>query len=133
MHGDDAPPSRAFAGRALLLEDNAIVALDAEEMLKSLGFDPIDIAPTTARALALISQRAYAVAVVDLMLRDGTSAPAIDALEARAVPTIIASGYAQDPNQAASTRAPRIVKPYDEFALRAACAQAWRSRWPPAG
>jgi CheY-like chemotaxis protein len=133
MQSDDAPPP-AFSGRALLIEDNAIVALDAEEMLKSLGFEAIDIAPTTARALALIAQHAYAAALVDLMLRDGASAPAIDALAARGVPIVIASGSVPDPRQAASANAPRITKPYDEFALRAALAQAWRSgRPPPAG
>ncbi len=117
-----------LSGRALLLEDNAVVALDAEEMLRAIGFEDVDVASSVARALEFLSVHEYAAGVLDLMVRDGSSHAIAEHFLARHVPFVIASGYDASGLSAAMRTAPRISKPYDEGmlrdALRAATAQS---------
>ena len=116
-----------LSGRALLIEDNAIVALDTQDMLGAMGFDPIDIAASVAEALVLMQAHSYSAAVVDLVVKDGSSRPAMDQLIKAGVPFVIASGYVNDGTAAPALKsAPQITKPYDEALLRAALVEARR-------
>ena len=83
--------------RALLVEDEALVSMVAEEFLAELGFDPIP-ARNAAEAMAVIEGGGdLAVAVVDVGLPDQRG----DALARRlralrpAMPILMASGYDQ--------------------------------------
>ena len=111
-------------GRALLIEDNAIIALDAQDMLVAIGFDPVDIAASVAAALALTGQHKYAAAIIDLIVRDGPTIAAAERLARAGVPIVITTGYSEGADAPFPTNAPRVMKPYDEAMLRAALAAA---------
>ena len=84
---------------ALLVEDEALVAMIAEDYLRDLGYEPV-CAKSTAEALAVIENGdALAFAVVDVGLPDGRGDDL--ALKMRQMrpdmPVILASGY--DPGE----------------------------------
>lgn len=117
----DTSARAPLTGRALLVEDNAVVALDAEDMLRGLGFADVDIASTTLRAMDLLRTHTYSAALVDLQLKDGSAAGVLDAMVRMGLPFVIASGYAAgSESPALHGGAPRIDKPYGEQDLAAA-------------
>jgi CheY-like chemotaxis protein len=121
----DTSARAPLTGRALLVEDNAVVALDAEDMLRALGFADVDVASTTLRAMDLLRTHTYSAALVDLQLKDGPAARVLEAMVRMGLPFVIASGYAAgSESPAIHPGAPRIDKPYGEqdlaVALRAA-------------
>ncbi|MGZ8363229.1 MAG: response regulator [Caulobacteraceae bacterium] len=84
---------------ALLVEDEALVAMIAEDYLRDLGYEPI-AAKSAAEALAAINgDAALAFAVVDVGLPDGRGDDlALTMRQLRPeMPVILASGY--DPGE----------------------------------
>jgi DNA-binding response OmpR family regulator len=76
---------------ALLLEDEAIIAMDMEQALGEAGFD-VSTAMTCADAEAWLRQRRPDVAIVDITLRDGSSEAIVAQLVQDGVPIVVHSG-----------------------------------------
>jgi CheY-like chemotaxis protein len=83
-----------LAGRALLVEDNHIIALAAEEMLVRLGAAAVDVASSVAEAMAFMDQALPNFALLDVNLAAETSFPVAERLHAVGVPFAFATGYA---------------------------------------
>ncbi|THH38109.1 response regulator [Aliishimia ponticola] len=79
--------------RVLLLEDNAIVALDMIEQLRALGFTDVAYSPVVTDALAAFDKQAFKLAVIDIGMTEGTSQPVVDRANDLALPVILTSGY----------------------------------------
>ncbi|WP_417683986.1 HWE histidine kinase domain-containing protein [Roseibium sp.] len=77
----------------LLIEDNVIIALDAEDMLKSNGFADVRVHNRVSDALAYLDQETCGFAVLDINLGDETSLDIADRLVELGIPFIFASGY----------------------------------------
>ncbi len=108
----------------LLVEDQLIIALDAEAMLTSIGAANVETASSVDEALASLKRAAPDVAVLDIHLGMDTSWPIAEELDRMKIPFVLASGYgdlAAVPGAWAS--APRIRKPYDAGALASALMQ----------
>ena len=119
-----APGPAQLAGRALLVEDNLIIALDAEDMLLSLGAEWVDTASGVDEALRLIGLARPDFAVLDVNLGDSTSFAVADHLAALGVPHVFASGYGDDVSfPDAHVGAPIVKKPYNAESLAAAISQ----------
>lgn len=119
-HGAGAPPDLAGVA-VLLVEDDAIIALDLETSLRQLACTVIGPAATVAEALALLRDQRPRVAVLDVGLRDGPATPVAEALTAAGVPFILVTGYNPSDLDAPALRgAPRLVKPFDLEALEPA-------------
>jgi CheY-like chemotaxis protein len=120
-----SPASVDLAGRrVLVVEDQFLIALDMQLMLRTLGADPIDLAAGVADGLAAIQRRAPDVAILDLMLGTETTVlPVAEALLALAIPFVLVTGY-DDPGAipAPMRKAPVIRKPVPAVALEAALA-----------
>jgi CheY-like chemotaxis protein len=67
-----APRRRAASFSALLVDDSAIALRYLQVRLQRLGMD-CDLAPGSARALELLSQRAYGFVFIDVELGDGSA------------------------------------------------------------
>jgi light-regulated signal transduction histidine kinase (bacteriophytochrome)/CheY-like chemotaxis protein len=97
----DKPPSKQrgdhgdlLAGRrVLLVEDQLVIALDAEQMLAECGAVAVDTAATASEALNLIRAAAPDAAVLDVNLGSGNSFPIADELMLRGIPFVFATGY----------------------------------------
>ena len=106
----------------LLLEDDALICLDAEEMLRGLGARSVLVAHSVDRAEAIVESAGIDVAVLDLRIGAGRSDGLALALLARGVPFIFTSGYVETDLPEALRRVPVVGKPYAADALGSAFA-----------
>ena len=108
----------------LLVEDQLIIALDAEAMLTSIGAATVETASSVDEALAALKRAPPDVAVLDIHLGMDTSWPIAEELDRLKIPFVLASGYGDLASvPGAWTGAPLIRKPYDTGALAAALRQ----------
>jgi DNA-binding NtrC family response regulator len=76
---------------ALLLEDEAIIAMDMEQALGDAGFD-VSTAMTCAAAENWLREKRPDIAIVDITLRDGSSEAIVDRFVREGVPFVVHSG-----------------------------------------
>ena len=121
------PPPRAPPPLVLVVEDEALIAMDLELLLGGRGYRLLGPAATVARALRLLDggDGTPDVALLDVNLRGGTAAPVAARLRALGVPFVLASAY-DDARLAALGLggAPSVGKPADARRLLAALAKA---------
>ena len=105
--------------RVLLVEDESLVAMMAEDMLIDLGCDVV-VAMRLDQALAYLNSSVFDLAILDVNLGSARSYPVADALFALAVPFVFATGYGRSgiPNEWMSR--PVIQKPFTIETLEAA-------------
>jgi two-component sensor histidine kinase/CheY-like chemotaxis protein len=106
-------PDRPLSGSVLLVEDNMLIAMNAETYLRELGADHVEIASNVDRAFSLIERVTPNAVFLDVNLGDETSFGLADHLVERAVPFAFMSGYADGP--AIPKRfgdVPKVSKPY---------------------
>ena len=85
----DAPAGR----RVLLVEDEALIAMNVEDMLDALGYVVVATAAGVEEALAAVEGGGIDAALLDVNLRGRPSFPVADALADRGVPFVFATGY----------------------------------------
>src|SRR4051812_27625169 len=104
--------------RVLVVEDQFVIALDMEQMLRVLGADTVDLATNIPDALAIIERTPPDLAILDLKLGTETTVAIAEALQARAIPLIFVTGYGDlDALPALLRRAPLLRKPIDRATL----------------
>ena len=64
-------PNRDSRVRVLIIEDNALIALDLETQMEDLGCDVVGVAVTAAQAIDTARRTLPDLALVDLQLADG--------------------------------------------------------------
>jgi len=119
------PHVRPLAGMAVLLvEDNMIIAIEAEDLLRDLGASAIFTAATIPAAEAVAGTQRFDFAMLDINVGTRTSFDLADRLRGEGVPYIFASGYG-DQVPLGDTHASVIVvqKPYERVHLTEAVAQ----------
>ena len=79
--------------RVLVVEDEMLILLMTEGMLADLGCESLTSAATVENALALINAQVFDVAILDMNLSGNKTYPVADALAARRVPFLFATGY----------------------------------------
>ncbi len=109
--------------RILLVEDEALIAAMVEDMLAELGAVVVGSACHLDAALSLARSSPCDAAVLDVNLRGATVFPVADALRARTVLIVFATGYGEE-GLAQYGRAPVIEKPYTREKLQGALVQA---------
>jgi len=98
--------------RILVVEDSPVVAPFTVSVLEDLGCTAVGPAPTLAFARELIENATFDAAIMDVHIRGERVFGLCDLLEARAIPFLLTSGYAdwQVPPEWQSR--PRLQKPY---------------------
>ena len=103
----------------LVVEDEMIVAMLMEDLLRSLGVKEVYIATDVKSALKLLETRPVDCAVLDLWVRDGDTMAVADILVDKGIPFVFSSG--SDAGAIAERHAarPLISKPFldDDFKL----------------
>jgi CheY-like chemotaxis protein len=77
----------------LLVEDEYLIALDAEELLKGLGVKAVETVATFERAQERAEAGEFDIAVLDVNLNGRKSFPIAQAIRERGIPVVFASGY----------------------------------------
>jgi len=103
------PPSGT---RVLIVEDDSIIAMTAEDMLDEVGCQTAAIAGTVAEALARADDTDFDIALLDLNLRDEDSLPVARRLRETGKRFVFATGYDGLPPDSDFADAPVISKPY---------------------
>jgi CheY-like chemotaxis protein len=105
--------------RLLLVEDETLVAMMVEDMLADLGCVVVDVAGTLSRGLALVADANLALdgAILDVNLGGEKVYPVADALVARGIPFIFATGYGIAGIAEGFSHIPALAKPYESRAL----------------
>lgn len=102
--------------RILVVEDEALIAVMVEDMLMDMGSDVVGPAATIEAALALARVEAIDAAILDVNVRGERIDPVADALMARGVPVLFATGYGEV--KLASGAATTVIdKPYTQEKL----------------
>ncbi|AZO45622.1 response regulator [Mesorhizobium sp. M7D.F.Ca.US.005.01.1.1] len=76
----------------VLLEDEALIALDIADQLQNAGFAIAETFSTCAAALEWLSVHTPDLAILDIQLRDGDCEEVAKALNERKVPFVVHSG-----------------------------------------
>ncbi len=101
-HPADAPQSL----RVMIVEDQALIAMDLEASLHENGAEVACIATTAAQALAALDRMTVDAAILDFSLGDETSVDVADELELRGIPFVFASGHGEEFRHSRSFRRP---------------------------
>ncbi|MGO7670284.1 HWE histidine kinase domain-containing protein [Rhizobium ruizarguesonis] len=106
---DDQPLSGL---NVLLVENNLIIAMDGEDILRRLGAD-VATAPSVAEAMEILAGQSFDLALLDVNLGEETSFGIADRLAADGVPFVFATSYGEGIAQANShSDAAVLQKPY---------------------
>lgn len=104
--------------RVLVVEDEPIVAMCLEDILEALDCATVGPAGGLADGLALAEREDIGAAILDINLAGERSTPIAEALRARGVPFVFASGYGAVPE--GFEEVPLVAKPYREVDIDAA-------------
>jgi len=105
----------------LVVEDNALIALNTEDMLREIGVVSVRVAGTVALALAAIEEGLPNFALLDVYLSGESAVEIAYRLIKEAVPFAFASGIGEAADVPAKFAQVRILrKPYTIDMLRAA-------------
>lgn len=101
--------------RVLVVEDELVIAMELEGLLKQLGCIVLDPAPSIRRALRLLSRERPDAAVLDVNLQGKRVTPVAEALQEQDVPFVLVTGYAIERLHDDALRSAEYVrKPVDE-------------------
>ena len=111
--GPAAPAEAGLKGRRILIvEDSPVVAPFTADLLGELGCEVLGPAPNMASARELMEAGGFDGALVDIHIRGERVFPLCDMLEAKGVPFVFTSGYADWQMPEKWQERPRLQKPY---------------------
>ncbi len=106
--------SRMEKGRRILVvEDEAITALDIENCLRRAGFEVVGPVSSASQALDMIDGPGCDAAVLDVTLTDGSVEPVASRLDLERIPYVVVSGYSREQLPQMLQNASVIAKPFD--------------------
>lgn len=108
------------AARILIVEDEPMLAMDLEFMLRELGCEIVGVASRIDSATRMAREVQCDGAVLDLNL-DGSSANSVaDVLSERGIPFIFATGYGDQNLALRFKHVPVVEKPYNHETIHSA-------------
>lgn len=95
----------------LIVEDDAIIALDLEQTVEEFGVTQVRVASSVAQALAMIAECSPDFALLDVGLSQEKSFAVAKRLTARKIPFAFVTGYSDKAFPPEYSRRPRLSKP----------------------
>ncbi|MDF1793515.1 MAG: GAF domain-containing protein [Thalassobaculaceae bacterium] len=118
---EPVPQRQTVRGSALLLEDNLIIALATEDMLRNVGADHVAVCSTVAQAMRVIETTDIDFGVLDVNLGGNHSEDVAWELQRRGIPFIFVTGYGEKlPTTRSFPDAAVLQKPFAEERLAGA-------------
>lgn len=118
---------RVAAVRVLVIEDEAVIALDVADIVRNAGHQVVGIAATEKAAIDLARQHAPHLVLADIQLRGSDSGISAvnQIMQSMSVPVIFVTGYPERLLTGKQVEPAFVIsKPFDPDLLRAAIAQA---------
>jgi two-component SAPR family response regulator len=98
--------------RVIVVEDETLVAILLEDMLSELGCTVVGTAHRVPKALDLVSQTTPDAAVLDVNIAGDEVYPVAEALAARNIPFVFATGYGARGLSGTWRERPIVQKPF---------------------
>jgi CheY-like chemotaxis protein len=98
--------------RILIVEDSPVVGPFTADLLADLGCKVVGPAPNMAAARELLESERFEAALMDIHIRGERVFPLCEMLEAKRVPFVLTSGYADWQIPEKWQDGPRLQKPY---------------------
>jgi CheY-like chemotaxis protein len=98
--------------RVLLVEDEVLIRVMVSDMLEDLGHAVVAEAGELDRSLMLARSADFDLAILDVNLNGARIDPVAEAIIARRIPFILATGYSSPSVAARYPQIPRLRKPY---------------------
>jgi response regulator RpfG family c-di-GMP phosphodiesterase len=114
--------------RILLVEDEYLIAMEVEEVLRDLGADIVGPFSRLEQALGALAHEPVHGAVLDVRLDHQTIDDLALSLVSQGVPVLLTTGYEQDQLPPALRDPPRLKKPYSYRDLRTMIEQSHSRR-----
>ncbi len=109
-HFDAQPEFRGL--RILLVEDDLLLAMEMEDVLRDLGCEIVGPFGRLGEAINAAFSEGLDGAIVDLNLRGEMSFPLIEELKRKRIPCVLCSGYADLPEMRSQLgEIPKLGKP----------------------
>lgn len=109
----------------LIVEDEMIVAMLMEDIVRDLGVDEVHICPDVVSALEAVETKRIDCAILDLCIRGGSSAPVADRLAQKDIPFVFSSGSDAGALEDRHADRPMISKPFLDDDLRLIVLDTW--------
>jgi DNA-binding response OmpR family regulator len=103
--------------RVLVVDDEALLALEIAEYLTDAGFEVVGPASSVAKALNLVKDPGCDIVILDVNLGSEHSEPVALELRARGIPFVVVSGNSRDHIPPGFLGAPAISKPVEAVML----------------
>lgn len=102
----------------LVLEDEALVALQIEDLAREMGAQNVHVCGNLAEGLEVAKNAQLDCALLDLMLPDGRSTEIADILLTRGIPFVFSTGSGVDDLPERHRSRPLITKPFADDDLK---------------
>jgi DNA-directed RNA polymerase specialized sigma24 family protein len=118
---------RESATSVLIIEDEPLISMQLEDLVRSLGHEVCGMAATRSQAQQIVSETTPGLVLADIQLADGSSGldAVDDILRIESVPVIFITAY---PERLLTGDRPEptylVTKPFQESTVRAAISQA---------
>jgi CheY-like chemotaxis protein len=109
--------------RVLLVEDESVVAMLIEDILRELGCELVGPVAQLHKAVEMARHESLDAAILDVNLNGHDVYPVADALAARGIPFIFATGYGRDSLRPPYDDRPLLQKPFQQRDVDAAFAE----------
>lgn len=106
-------PTEGAPRRCLIVDDEAIISMDLEQIVNSYGLYAVDKAYTIADALNLVRANFYDIALLDMNVRSESILPVLEILSKNNTPMVIVTGSKELPHSL--QHLPMVSKPFEEF------------------
>ena len=103
--------------RVLVVEDEALIAMDLVECLKKLGLRVVGPYAQLDQAIAAASSESIDLALIDIDLNGQSAYPVADELLARRIPFAFVTGADQEALPVPYKAHPNVAKPYSSFGI----------------
>ena len=110
--------------RVLIVEDEPIIAMSAEDMLDELGCVVTASVASLPEALKAAEHGGFDLVLLDINLNGVLSLPVADRLRDSGIPFVFATGYGPAGAGSGHPDVPVVAKPYKAETLAAAMAKA---------
>lgn len=118
----------------LLVEDEFLIAIDAQEMLQEMGAASVDVAGTFEEAERLIGSKQFDLAVLDVNLNGRISFPLAEKLLAAGTTILFGTGYSlMSRPMPGFERGICVSKPYTAHTLKQGLLNALAAKAEAAG
>ena len=112
-----------------MVEDELVIAMELESVLRGLGCVVLDAVPTIEQALRALERLRPDFAVLDVNLRGERVTPVAEALQQQGVPFVLVTGYGSERlHEEALRDAVLLRKPVDSHRLARAMAEILTGR-----